>query len=148
MGIINLTVDTRTLVQAFESAPAKTRQMVQKQVKMAVRDIREEARDNHRFISRSGATEKSIESEASGNKGRVYLGSAVAVYQHEGTKAHLIASRNKKVLRFAKDKHFAFAKRVQHPGIKQDQYLYRAADKLTPAIVSRFSAALDNLLGG
>ncbi len=148
MGIINLTVDTRALVRAFESAPAKTRQMVQKQVKMAVRDIREEARDNHRFISRGGATEKSIESEASGNKGRVYLGSAVAVYQHEGTKAHLIVPRNKKVLRFAGDKHFVFTKRVQHPGIKQDQYLYRAAEKLTPAIVSRFSAALDNLLGG
>lgn len=145
---ISLAVDTDKLVRAFESAPAKTRQIVERQVKMAVRDIREEARDNHRFISRSGAAEKSIQSEASGNEGSVWLGSAVAVYQHEGTRAHIIVPRNKTALRFATGGQFVFTKRVQHPGIKADPYLFRAAEKMTPIIISRFSAALDGLLGG
>lgn len=145
---ISLAVDTDALVRAFESAPAKTRQMVRRQVEMAVRDIREEARDNHRFITRSGAAEKSILSEASENEGSVWLGSAVAVYQHEGTRAHDIVPRNKKVLRFVKNREFIFAKRVHHPGIKADPYLYDAAEKMTPVIISRFSAALDSLLEG
>lgn len=145
---ISLAVDTDKLVQAFESAPAKTRQIVERQVKMAVRDIREEARGNHRFISRSGYAEKSIQSEASGNEGSVWLGSNVAVYQHEGTRAHTITPRNKTVLRFAQGGQFVFTKRVKHPGIKADPYLYNAVEKMMPTIISRFNAALDGLLGG
>lgn len=145
---ISLAVDTDKLVRAFESAPAKTRQITERQVKMAVRDIREEARDNHRFISRSGVTEKSIQSEANGNEGSVWLGSNVAVYQHEGTRAHTITPRNKTALRFAQGGQFVFTKRVKHPGIKADPYLYNAAEKMTPTIISRFNAALDGLLGG
>lgn len=136
------------LVQAFEAAPAETRDMVRRQVKMAVRDIQEEARDNHRFVTRSGMTEKSIMSRVQDNKGTVYLGSDVAVFQHEGTKSHVIVPRFKTVLRFTANKKFVFTKRVQHPGIKADPFLYNAADKMLPAIVSRFENVLDNLLGG
>lgn len=145
---ISLAVNTDALVRAFEAAPEKTRQVVRQQVKMAVRDIREEARDNHRFITRTGEAEKSIQSEANDAEGRVYLASAVAVYQHEGTRAHDIVPRNKTALRFPAGKQFVFAKRVQHPGIKADPYLYDAADKMTPTIISRFNAALDSILGG
>ena len=148
MKSVELTRDYDKLVCAFEAAPAATREMVRRQVKMAVRDIREEARDNHKFITRSGMTEKSIMSKVQDNEGTVYLDSDVAVFQHEGTKAHLIVPRFKKVLRFAVNKKFVFAKRVQHPGIKADPFLYNAADKMLPTITSRFETALNNLLGG
>lgn len=147
MKSIELSRSYDKLVRAFEAAPAETRDMVRRQVKMAVRDIQEEARDNHKFITRSGMTEKSIMSKVLDNKGTVYLASDVAVFQHEGTKAHLIAPRFKKVLRFTANKKFIFTKRVQHPGIKADPFLYKAADKMLPVITSRFEKALDGLLG-
>lgn len=147
MKHVELSRSYAKLVQAFETAPDKTSDMVRRQVKMAVRDIQEEARDNHRFITRSGMTEKSIMSKVQDNKGTVYLASDVSVFQHEGTKAHMIVPRFKKVLRFTANKKFVFTKRVQHPGIKADPFLYHAADKMLPTIVSRFEHALDNLLG-
>lgn len=148
MKSVGITRDFEKLVRAFEAAPVQTRDMVRRQVKMAVRDVREYARDHHRFITRSGMTEKSIMSEVKENQGIVYLGSSTAAFQHEGTKAHLIVPRSKKVLRFAINKNFVFSKRVRHPGIKADPFLYTAADVMQPAIVSRFAKALDNLLGG
>ena len=146
MQSVEITRDFDKLVRAFEAAPVQTRDMVRRQVKMAVRDIREYARDHHRFVTRSGMTEKSIMSETNENQGTVYLGSSTAVFQHEGTKAHLIVPRSKKVLRFAVNKEFVFSKRVRHPGIKADPFLYKAADVMQPTIEARFKAALDNLV--
>lgn len=100
MKSVGITREFDKLVRAFEAAPVQTRDMVCRQVKMAVRDVREYARDHHRFVTRSGMTEKSIMSEANENQGAVYLGSSTAVFQHEGAKAHLIVPRSKKVLRF------------------------------------------------
>lgn len=148
MKSVEITREFDKLVCAFEAAPVQTRDMVRRQVKMAVRDVREYARDHHRFVTRSGMTEKSIMSEVKENQGTVYLGSSTAVFQHEGTKVHLIVPRSKKVLRFAINKEFVFSKRVRHPGIKADPFLYKAADVMQPVIVSRFAKALDSLLGG
>lgn len=148
MKSVGITREFDKLVRAFEAAPVQTRDMVRRQVKMAVRDVREYARDHHRFVTRSGMTEKSIMSEVKENQGAVYLGSSTAVFQHEGTKAYLIVPRSKKVLRFAINKEFVFSKRVRHPGIKADPFLYTAADVMQPVIVSRFAKALDSLLGG
>lgn len=146
MKSVGITREFDKLVRAFEAAPVQTRDMVRRQVKMAVRDVREYARDHHRFITRSGMTEKSIMSEVKENQGTVYLGSSTAVFQHEGTKAYLIVPRSKKVLRFAINKEFVFSKRVRHPGIKADHFLYTAADVMQPTIEARFKAALDNLV--
>lgn len=146
MKSVEITREFEKLVRAFEAAPVQTRDMVRRQVKMAVRDVREYARDHHRFVTRSGMTEKSIMSEVKENQGTVYLGRSTAVFQHEGTKAHLIVPCSKKVLRFAVNKEFVFSKRVRHPGIKADHFLYTAADVMQPTIEARFKAALDNLV--
>lgn len=147
---IALDKDFARLVRAFEAAPAKTKQMVRQQVLTATRDIQEEARDNHRFTTRSGQTEKQgILKEVNGNTGVVYLGTDVAVYLHEGTQAHKIVPRDKMVLRFVgRANRFVFAKRVRHPGTEADPFLYRAAEKLEPVIQSRFSAAVTKILEG
>lgn len=148
MKSVGITREFDKLVRAFEAAPVQTRDMVRRQVKMAVRDVREYARDHHRFVTRSGMTEKSIMSKVKENQGTVYLGSSTVVFQHEGTKPYVIVPRSKKVLRFAVNKEFVFSKRVRHPGIKADPFLYKAADVMQPVIVSRFAKALDSLLGG
>ena len=115
---------------------------------MAVRDVREYARDHHRFVTRSGMTEKSIMSLAKDNQGTVMLTNNIARWQHEGTKPYVIVPRSKKVLRFAVNKEFVFSKRVRHPGIKADPFLYSAAEKELPKIEKRFQIALDNLAEG
>ncbi len=150
MATLKLTNDFAKLVQAFELAPDLIKNLVRLQVKMAVRDIKEDARENHKFVTRSGLTEKSIMSRAKDNEGVVMLTSAVARYLHEGTAAHDIVPRHKKVLRFpmANGQGFIFTKRVRHPGIASDPYLYNAADRQEPLIVKRFSTALDELLRG
>jgi hypothetical protein len=146
MRSVEITREFDKLVRAFEAAPEKTRDMVRRQVKMAVRDVREYARDHHRFVTRSGMTEKSIMSLAKDNQGTVMLTNNIARWQHEGTKPYVIVPRIKKVLRFAVNKEFVFSKRVRHPGIKADPFLYTAADVMQPTIEARFKAALDNLV--
>lgn len=96
MKSVGITREFDKLVRAFEAAPVQTRDMVRRQVKMAVRDVREYARDHHRFVTRSGMTEKSIMSLAKDNQGTVMLTNNIARWQHEGTKAHLIVPRSKK----------------------------------------------------
>ncbi|WP_337953755.1 hypothetical protein [Phascolarctobacterium succinatutens] len=71
MKSVGITREFDKLVRAFEAAPVQTRDMVRRQVKMAVRDVREYARDHHRFVTRSGMTEKSIMSLAKDNQGTV-----------------------------------------------------------------------------
>ena len=148
MKSVEITREFDKLVRAFEAAPVQTRDMVRRQVKMAVRDVREYARDHHRFITRSGMTEKSIMSLAKDNQGTVMLKNNIARWQHEGTKPYVIVPRSKKVLRFAVNKEFVFSKRVRHPGIKADPFLYSAAEKELPKIEKRFQIALDNLAEG
>ena len=148
MKRVEITREFDKLVRAFEAAPVQTRDMVRRQVKMAVRDVREYARDHHRFVTRSGMTEKSIMSLAKDNQGTVMLTNNIARWQHEGTKPYVIVPRSKKVLRFAVNKEFVFSKRVRHPGIKADPFLYSAAEKELPKIEKRFQIALDNLAEG
>ncbi len=54
----------------------------------------------------------------------------------EGTRPHLITPKNKKTLRWPVGGKFAFAKEVEHPGYKGDNYLRRAA-ALAPAVFER-----------
>ena len=83
-----------------------------------------------------------------GNQGIVSLSPAVpyGVYVHEGTKAHAIVPREKKVLRFVGRGGIVFAPRVRHPGTDKDQFLYNAADVQTPHIQARFAAGLGQIL--
>jgi hypothetical protein len=49
-----------------------------------------------------------------------------ALWEHEGTRPHVIAPRNKKVLRFPSGGGVVFAKRVSHPGTQGSHFLTRA----------------------
>lgn len=144
---VSVKADFNKLVEAFEAAPEETRAAVRLQVKEAARDIQEYAREHHKFVTRGGATEKSIMMHAEGNTATVYLGSDVAVYQHEGTPPHIIKARNKLALRFVRKGDFVFCKRVHHPGIQPDPYLFDAAEHERARIQSRFADAIESVLG-
>lgn len=116
---------------------------------ISLRDVKEYAQKNHRFISRTGDTERSIDSHA--NYGAIFKGivssrSIIALYQHDGTKSHIIVPRKKFVLRWADGNKFRFAKRVRHPGIKADPFLENALEHEKPAIISRFEQAINRAI--
>lgn len=65
---------------------------------------------------------------------------AHAVFVLFGTKPHVIRPKTKKVLRWASGGKFAFARKVNHPGNKPDDWLARAAS-MAPVIFARHVAA-------
>ena len=149
MKTISLQIDAGKLVEAFERAPDKVRNMIRLQLKLSVRDVKEYASEHHRYTSRSGALEREgIVTMVKDNKGIIALSPRVpyAVFVHEGTKAHDIEPRNKSVLRWADGAGFNFAKRVKHQGTRPDQFLYQAADASESRIQSRFQSALEKII--
>lgn len=149
---LKIKVDTDKLVRAFEGAPDKTREKLRETVKTTARDIRARASAEHRYTSRSGTLEREgIAYRADGLRATVFLDSTAVPYGrylHEGTKAHVVEPRNRRVLRWPVGEDFAFAKRVRVSGIKPDPFLYNAAEKEAPAFERRLAAALDEVLEG
>lgn len=149
MAAYNITNNFAGLAMAFEAAPERVECFVREQLKMAVRDIKEYAHDHHAYTPRSGLLEREgIVTMLDGNKGVVALSTAVpyGVYVHEGTKAHNIMPREKKVLRFVGRVGLTFASRVKHPGTKSDPFLYDAADAQMPVVQTRFATGLAQIL--
>lgn len=149
-----LKVDAARLVEAFEKFPDRVDNLLRKQLKMAVRDIKEYAAEHHRYTSRSSDLEnKGIVTEVRGTTGYLGLSAAVpyAPIVHEGIKkAYIIVPRKpKKALRWTAGvgggNHFVFAKRVRHPAMPPDPFLYNAADHEMPKIQTRMDAALQKL---
>ena len=107
----------------------------QKRLRQAIKastiEVQGEAQTNHRFISRTGQLERSIDVKFNENNGVVYIDSQSAPhgpFVHQGTGAHTIFPKNKKALRWAPQGGgaFHFAKVVHHPGTKSDPFLYNA----------------------
>lgn len=53
-------------------------------------------------------------------------GARYAVYEHDGTPAHIIRARRKKSLRFIAGGQIVFRKQVRHPGTRGTFYLTRS----------------------
>lgn len=114
---------------------------------ISLRDVQEYAREHHRFITRTGEAEKSIETVASYGtyfKGVVGTTREITVYLHTGTDRHIIVPRLKQSLRFVKGNKFKFARRVNHPGTKEDPFIYNALKHNRSDIISRFENAIAN----
>ena len=114
---------------------------------ISLRDVQEYAREHHRFITRTGEAERSIETAASYGayfKGVVGTTREVTVYLHTGTDRHVIVPRLKQSLRFVKDNKLKFARRVNHPGTKEDPFIYNALEHNRSDIISRFENAIAN----
>lgn len=146
----------REVINKFEQMPEKVESGLWIALRISLRDIQEHARDNHKFTSRSGETEREIQTRIGENiSGEVFLNSKVGVYLHEGTgiygpsrKVIEVKPRQKMALRWVSGDNFVFAKRVEIKGIEPDPFLYNAADHERPAIISRFDAAIQKIVEG
>lgn len=107
----------------------------QKRLRQAIKastiEVQDEAQTNHRFISRTGQLERSIDVKFNENSGIVYIDSQSAphgLFVHEGTAPHSIFPKNKKALRWVPQGGgaFQFARVVHHKGTKADPFLFNA----------------------
>jgi hypothetical protein len=136
-----LNADTTELSKALNKYPRILIENTVLALEIGARNIQNEARANHKFISRSGlaglegavdteVNETTLESAVGFNQSSVKYGE----YIHEGTglygpkrKKYLIKPKNRKMLQFLKGGVFKYARKVLHPGIRPDPFIVRAA---------------------
>lgn len=82
---------------------------------------------------RSGKLRASIRVEGGGASLRI-MAVGYAGYVTAGTRPHLIAPRNAKVLRFTAGGQIVYASLVNHPGTKPNDFPRRALDQATPGL--------------
>jgi hypothetical protein len=76
-----------------------------------------------------------IKITAVGPTGSVTFPVSYARYVHEGTRAHVIRAKTKKVLRFkGRGGGWVFAKKVNHPGTKKREFVEQALREIAPPL--------------
>ena len=143
-------------LRALQGAPKELGRSFSLALKASARDIQAGAIQDHRFTSRSGNADRSVQSNVTGLKGRVFLDTGIAPYSpflHEGTgvfgpdgQAFTIKPKAGKSLRFVKGGKFRFAKSVIQLGIKGDPYLYRAGNREMVNIGKRLDRAINRVI--
>ncbi len=133
----------------FAQMPAALQRRFTIAMRASLRDVQEEARHHHRFTTRTGEAERSIEvsdvrATAATVSGEVGTTRLITVYLHQGWRAHTIVPRHKLALRWV-SKHggFVFARRARIPARKEDPFIYNAMDSQEEKIVSRFDKAIE-----
>lgn len=125
------------------------RRSIKNAMERSVSKLHNYATTHHRFISRTGTLERAVQSEVTdgGFRGVVSLNEGVAGYGpcvHEGSRAHVIRPRNKRVLRWPGKGGFVFSKISHHPGYKGDPFLYDALDDNSAEIDKIFDEEIEN----
>jgi HK97 gp10 family phage protein len=100
---------------------------------------------------RTGAARNSIQHIDAGEfRQRVQAGGRLAPhvkFLEEGTKAHVIAARRARFLRFVQNGAVRFAKRVNHPGTKPTGFMKAARDEAEVATVRFVEAGINRAIG-
>lgn len=125
------------------------RRSIKNAMERSVSKLHNYATTHHRFISRTGTLERAVQSEVTDGdfRGVVSLNEGVAGYGpcvHEGSRAHVIRPRNKRVLRWPGKGGFVFSKIAHHPGYKGDPFLYDALDDNSAEIDKIFDEEIEN----
>lgn len=143
--MLNIRIENSELVKFFAQLnkySKKVQQEVDKEVARATYSIQHRAKTQEApvakknpmaTISPGGGLRRSIYVKIYRGKASGMVGVNVnyALPVHEGSKAHEIRPRNKKVLAayLGRNKWQVFGKRVWHPGTKANPFLARAANK-------------------
>lgn len=141
------------MVRAFETNPNAVRREINIALGESLTAIQEDAIRDHRFISRSGRLESSIEQQLNPNdsSGKVFLDTSQGAFYgpwiHQGTKPHNIYPKTRKSLRWptANGSGFVFSRRVHHPGTAADLFLFDALERQKNVIVQQFELAAQEI---
>jgi hypothetical protein len=112
----------------------------------------EEARRNHRFQSRTGATVAGIQGYVAVATEAEVVGvlestEETSVFLNDGTQPHEIVPKSAKVLRFETNGKVVFAARAQHPGTAPDPFFDHGVERAEEVFAEELEAALDRILG-
>ena len=112
----------------------------------------EEARTNHRFQSRTGATVAGIQGQVVVATPAEVVGvlestAETSIFLNDGTRPHEIVPKNAKALRFETDGKVVFAARAQHPGIAPDPFFDHGVTRAEAIFFEELDAALDRICG-
>ena len=131
--ILNVELDSK-LQQLLTNPQQVLKQETKKALNDALDLIYQEAKIKHRFKSRTGNLENAIYkminsstvNEVSGEIGIDDRKAPYGKFVHNGTKPHIIMARKAKFLAFMIGNRLVFAKKVNHPGTKPDEFIYNA----------------------
>jgi hypothetical protein len=121
-------------------------------VERAVTEGAEEARTNHRFQSRTGATVAGIRgyvvaSTPTEATGVLESTAETSALLNDGTRPHTIVPNRARALRFEVGGTVVFAMRAEHPGTAPDPFFDHGIEKAEEVLVATFDASLAALLG-
>ena len=158
------------LLEAFARLPDLTGRNMRVAVKEGAVIVQKEARQTHRFRTRTGAVDRSVEVIGGGIQGGasavVFLNRSVTPvgeFIHGGTRPHVIRPRRRTMLRWASSgftgpvmpgrgasgwgkSGFVFGREVHHPGTKADPFLYQAAERKRRAVEQHIQSAIDRTI--
>lgn len=148
---LKIDIDTKRVLAALLKAPEIFTREIRVEMKKEMTAIQRDARANHRYTSRSGNLDRSIDTEVSGSgfSGRVFLNERVAKYGkyvHSGTgiygpRRRMIKPVSKKFLKFTgQDGRDVFAREVK--GQRPDPFLFRAFDRRRRILTANINKAL------
>lgn len=139
---LKVTIDLDSFLKAFNAIPDIAKKEMTQEIAGVSKSIQNQARTVHRFKTKSGNLAKSIwyTIRNKGLSAEIFLNESTAQYGkyvHDGTRAHTIRpqSGNK-----------VFAKKVNHPGIKPDKFLYEAAQVKEPDFIIKMNTAVDRVI--
>jgi hypothetical protein len=112
----------------------------------------DEARTNHRFQNRTGATVAGIQGYVAAATQAEVVGvieslADTSVFLNEGTRPHELVPKNAKALRFETDGQVVFAARAQHPGTDADPFFDHGVERAEEVFFEELDAALDRICG-
>lgn len=151
-------IKVRIRSQALEERLARLGTSSNAAMRLALQEsadlVRDYAKKNHRFKSRTGKLEKSVISRVrmDGNTGQatVRLDRRIARYSnivHEGARPHIISPRRAPKLAFFWERINKFVKLpyVNHPGQEADPFLTEAVEATQPQIDDIFRKYINEL---
>ena len=154
------TVEINT--KAVEKSLLKASNAIAKELRISMKEacqgIAKEAKSNHKFQTRHGQLERSVQFDVASNglMGRVYLDEGIcpyAPYVHEGTGLHgngkgayPITPVRRKALHWVSNGNSVFSKFVTAPGQKPDPFLYRALKQREPFVRAKMIQAVDKAI--
>ena len=141
MSISAQLVGVDRLLDAFRIAPDAVQEVQDVAVLDAGEIVAEEARLTHRYQTRTGAVEHSVDVRLVGPAAAsVFLDTSKAPYApfvHAGTRPHTIMPVKRELLRWVSRGDWVSKRMVRHPGTKADPFLFDAAAKKEAEVVAR-----------
>lgn len=149
---VHLRINSDAFAKSLRGASATFDRLVMIALRRTVQLAESAAKTSTRYKSHTYKLRESIKGEvfggfggvagAGGVGGRVVASAPYAAFVENGTRAHDILPRRKKVLRFVQNGAVRFASAVHHPGTAPRPFMADAKERATPLFEQLMSEAV------